>query len=203
MKLSIIIPYYKTYELTEQLFEVLLPQLTDETEVILVDDGTDDTRLDKYKRNNVHIIHSIKNSGGCATPRNIGLELSSGKFIAFIDSDDMVTSDYIEKIIDKINTSTFDYCYISWKYTNGKEVIIADERPDWNWCVWNTIYTRELIGSQRFNPNELYEDVDFNARVRTGKRENITDILYIYYGDRIDSLTDRIIKGIRTKDNLI
>ena len=202
MKLSIIIPYYKTYELTKKLLDVLIPQLTEETEVILVDDGTFDTRLDKYNSDKVRIIHSEKNSGGCATPRNIGLENSKGKFIGFIDSDDLVTDDYISKIIDKINTSTFDYCYISWKFLNGEEVIISDERPEWNWCVWNTIYKRDLIGEQRFNPKELYEDVDFNIRVRTGKRENITDILYIYNENREGSLTNLIGKGERTQEQL-
>ena len=204
MKLSIIIPYYKTYDLTVKLFDILIPQLTEETEVILADDGTFDTRLDKYNSDKVRIIHSEKNSGGCATPRNIGLENSKGKFIGFIDSDDLVTDDYISKIIDKINTSEFDYCLFSWQFSRLRKdkVIIEDNPPSWNWCVWNCIYKRELIGDKRFNPKELYEDVDFNTRVRKGKRENITDILYYYNDNRKDSLTDLIIKGERTQEQL-
>jgi glycosyltransferase involved in cell wall biosynthesis len=203
MKLSIIIPYYKTYDLTVKLFDILIPQLTEETEVILVDDGTFDTRLDKYNSDKVRIIHSEKNSGGCATPRNIGIDNSKGSFIGFIDSDDMVTNNYIDKIIEKINNGVFDYCFISWKSKNGREIIIRDDRPEGNWCVWNCIYKRELIGDKRFNPKELFEDVDFNTRVIEGKRENITDILYIYNENREESLTDLIARGIRTKDNLV
>lgn len=205
LKLSIIIPYYKTYELTQDLLTILIPQLTDETEVILVDDGTNDTRLDKYIRKNVHIIHNAINSKGCATPRNTGIELSKGKYIAFIDSDDLVTNDYISKIIDKINISTFDYCLMSWEAIGERtdKIIIRDNPPSWNWCVWNTIYNRDLIGNQRFNPKELFEDVDFNTRVRKGKRENIIDILYFYRVGRKDSLMYQITKGTRKKEDLL
>ena len=177
MKLSIIIPYYKTLNLTMKLLDVLTPQLTEETEVILVDDGTNEVELDVYKSNRVHIIHSEVNSKGCATPRNIGIDNSKGKFIGFIDSDDMVTNNYIDKIIEKINNSEFDYCLFSWKFNGIRkdEVIIEDNPPSWNKSVWNCIYKRELIGDKRFNPKELYEDADFNIRVRKGKKENIKD----------------------------
>lgn len=201
VKLSIIIPYYKTYELTEELFEVLLPQLTDECELILVDDGCNEERLDKYNSDKVKIIHNKVNSKGCATPRNTGIDLSQGKFIAFIDSDDMVVNNYIDKIINKINTSEFDYCFISWQFENGQQMIIKDNRLHENWSVWSCLYKRELIGNKRFNPKKLAEDKDFNLRVIEGKKENITDILYIYK-ERENSLMDLIKKGERTEDML-
>jgi glycosyltransferase involved in cell wall biosynthesis len=202
IKLSIIIPYYETLELTKRLFEVLLPQLTNETEVILVDDGCNEKELDVYSSDKVKIIHCEVNSKGCAIPRNIGLDNAKGKFIAFIDSDDMVTEDYIEKIMNKINTSDFDYCFISWKFRHGQQMIIKDDRLEENWSVWSCLYKRELIGNERFNPKKLAEDKDFNLRVIKGSRQNITDIIYIYYSDRRNSLMDLIDKGERTEDML-
>ena len=59
--LSIIIPYYKTYDETVRLLDVLIPQLK-ETEVILIDDGCHDERLDKYS-DKVNVIHSEENGG--------------------------------------------------------------------------------------------------------------------------------------------
>lgn len=59
-KLSIIIPYYKTYELTTILLDNLCSQLNDRTEVILIDDGCQELRLDKYP---ITIIHLEQNRG--------------------------------------------------------------------------------------------------------------------------------------------
>ena len=47
-KLSLIIPYYKTYDETKRLMDILIPQLTEETEVLLIDDGCHETRLNEF-----------------------------------------------------------------------------------------------------------------------------------------------------------
>lgn len=193
MKLSIIIPYYKTYDLTKKLLDNLTKQLTDEVEVILVDDGCDEKRLEKYP---IRVIH--QENGGVSSARNKGIDKANGEYITFIDSDDDVSEDYITKILDKINTSDFDYCYFSWR-AKGKlkgEYIIKDKPPSWNTSVWNCIYKRTLIGNKRFNKTkQISEDTDFNKEVRKGKKENIEDILYIYNSGREDSLTDLYSKG--------
>ena len=109
IKLSIIIPYYQ--KLNPKLFESLLPQLNDEVEVILVDDGCNNFELDKLP---IRVIHLPTNSGGASVPRNVGLDAAEGEFIAFIDADDFVSGDYIREILNKINSEQFDYCFISW-----------------------------------------------------------------------------------------
>ncbi|MBR2828593.1 MAG: glycosyltransferase [Bacilli bacterium] len=194
IKLSIITPYYNTFVFTKKLSEILSPQLTEEVEWIIVDDGTEDYQLDEL---NAKIIHLNENSGNASRPRNIGLDNAKGKYITFIDSDDLVESNYIEKIINKIDTEDFDYCYISWK-TKNCEYIIKEEPPEWNCCVWNCIYKKDIIGNERFNENyNLSEDKDFNIRVRKGKRTNIEDILYIYnWKERENSLSSLCAKGI-------
>ena len=63
VKLSITIPYYKTYELTVKLLDVLIPQLTNEVEVFLIDDGCNEKRLDEYK-DKINIKHCRTNKGG-------------------------------------------------------------------------------------------------------------------------------------------
>ena len=193
IKLSIITPYYNTLKYTQRLANQLSPQLTDEVEWIIVDDGTNEYELD-----NLHakVIHLPENSGNASRPRNVGIEASQGEFIAFIDSDDQVTNYYIEKVMNKINSEDFEYCYISWK-TKDSEHVITDEPPEWNHCVWNCIYKKELIGNERFNENyNLDEDGDFNNRVRKGKRANIEDILYIYsWKERDDCISNLIATG--------
>jgi glycosyltransferase involved in cell wall biosynthesis len=190
MKLSIIIPYYKTLDLTKKLLDKLVPQLTKEVEVILIDDGCNEKELDKYS---IQVIH--KQNEGPSVARNIGLDKASGKYIAFVDSDDMVSDNYISRILEEI-PKNYDYFYISWKNNKGDKYIIENEPPEFNKSIWNCVYKRELIGDKRFRENIQYgEDWDFNDRVRKGKKGNVTDILYTYNVGREESLTDLYCKG--------
>lgn len=189
IKLSIVIPYYNQKENIRKLIKVLDKQMTKEVEVIIVNDGTDDDFKDiEYPTNNFILCNLEENSGGASIPRNKGLDIAEGKYIAFIDSDDMVSEDYIPTILHK-TLKEWDYCYISWK-GKSNTIIMNNEPPSWNACVWNCIYKRDIIGNERFNPKlKIAEDKDFNNRVRKGKRANITKIIYYYNEDTPNSLT--------------
>lgn len=184
--LSIIIPYYKTYKETTKLLDILIPQLK-ETEVILIDDGCHEERLDKYK---INIIH-LKENKGLSYARNEGIRNAKGKYIVFVDSDDLVSSDYIDTLLNKIKISEFDYCYFSWKALNSDlQVIIKDEPPAWNLAVWNAIYKKDYV--EFFDDNvRIFEDVPWQQimRAKNGKKEIIDKILYYYNDGREGSLT--------------
>lgn len=186
--ISIIIPYYKTYEETEKLMKVLIPQLTDKVEIFLIDDGCHEKRLDKY---NINVIH-LEENRGLSYARNIGINNAKGKYIVFIDSDDLVSKDYIETLLDKIKTSEFDYCYFSWQSLNSDlQVIIEDNPPDWNLAVWNAIYKKDYV--ELFDNNvRIYEDIPWQQimRAKNGKKEIINKILYYYNDGRPGSLTN-------------
>ena len=186
-KLSIITPYHNVLKYTQKLAAILEPQLTNEVEWIIIDDGCQEKELDKLK---AKVIHLNQNCGAPSIPRNIGLDNAQGKFIAFIDADDLVYDNYIEKILNKINNEDFDYCFLSWK-SPTLDIVIEDLPPDWNFCVWNCIYKKSIIGEERFNPDLIiWEDGEFNNRVRKGKKSNITEVLY-YYNDTPNSLMKR------------
>lgn len=187
MKLSIITPYYETLRYTKRLAKILQPQLTEEVEWIIIDDGCNEIVLDNLPAT---VIHLDNNSGGASVPRNVGLDVAKGEYIVFIDSDDIVSNDYIETILEKIKEE-WDYCYMSWKSPQF-EIIIKDEPPIWNCSIWNCIYKRDLIGDERFDENlVIAEDYDFNKRVRKGKKANIEKIMY-YYSDTPNSLIKRV-----------
>ena len=197
--ISIITPYFNALDETKELAERLVPQLTSDVEWIIVDDGCNEKELDKIKNDNVTVIHLEDNSGGASTPRNVGLDSANGDYICFIDSDDMVSDEYVKKIVEKIQECNFDYCYLGWKSVSGRWTICG-EPPDWNCAVWCRMYKRSLIGDTRFNTNlVIAEDRDFNDKVIRGKSACISSVIY-YYNDNMEcSLTKR--KGRRMHKN--
>lgn len=199
IRLSIIIPFYNTLKLTKELLDILAPQLTDEIEVLLINDGGDTAGLELYS---VKIIDTC--NGGVSRARNIGLDNSIGKYIAFIDSDDKVSSDYIDIIMKKME-GDWDYCYIGWRAVGSRfaaQFVPGDEFQNdnyyawWSPSVWSCIYKKSLIGNARFNEDKVIaEDVEFSSRVRKGKRAIIKDIIYYYNTSRGNSLSDLHMKG--------
>ena len=174
MRLSIITPYYNTLEYTLKLAERLQPQLTKEVEWIIVDDGCNEKALDKLK---AKVIHLSSNSGGASRPRNVGLDVAKGDYIAFIDSDDMVRHDYIEKVLKSLNK---DIIYISWK-SQVHNIIIDKEPPQWNCAVWCRVYKREIIGKTRFREDlKTAEDWVFNQEIKPKTSCCIRNQIYTY-----------------------
>lgn len=175
IKLSVIIPYYKTYELTTILLDNLVSQLNSEVEVILVDDGCQEQLLDIYQ---INIIHLDQNRG-LSYARNKGLKVAQGRFITFIDSDDDIAPNYIETILKAIKEKEFDYCLFSWKSTRG-DIYNSRNLPKWNNAVWNCIYKKDKIGKFK-DGYQVIEDKEFNQEFRKGKAEYIDEVLYYYY----------------------
>lgn len=197
MKISIIIPSYNCGKYIPRLLASLEKQLTSEVEVLVVNDGsTDDTLAVLGQFKGIKVID--KPNGGVSSARNAGLEIAQGEYIAFIDADDMVSDNYVSEILSKINDND-DYFYISWKFTGNqdREVIIEEEPPLWNCCVWNTVFKKETIGEKRFDEKMNFaEDYDFNARVKKSemKRGNIRKVLYFYWSGREDGICMRRVR---------
>ena len=100
---SVIIPMYNSQRYIESCVMSVLNQSLKNLEVICVDDcSTDDTLkivAEIAKRDNrVRFAKLAKNSGGASEPRNTGMRLSRGKYIAFLDSDDMYTPTAMQEL---------------------------------------------------------------------------------------------------------
>lgn len=189
MKLSLIIPYYDTLEYTKKLMEVLIPQLNDEVEVLIIDDGCHEEELDQYISKNIRVLHKAVNSGNASSPRNLGLIEAKGEYIAFIDSDDMVTNDYIERIMNAISNKS-DIIFLSWKSVKQK-IIMTTKPPQWNCSVWCRVYKREIIGNTRFDENlRIAEDWKFNQAIKYKTSVCIRKPIYLYNWGRKGSLTN-------------
>ena len=122
MKLSIIIPYYNVAQYTDELLDCLAPQITDDVEVILVDDGSDISYKTKYEWCKVY----RQKNKGVSGARNKGLELSQGEYVAFIDSDDLFyDSDSLEMLYTSLDE---DYDMVSGgEYEEDRSLFFINE----------------------------------------------------------------------------
>lgn len=202
MKLSIIIPAYNAEPYIDHLIQNLKPQITDEVEVIVIDDGSKTPYLPPYKW--IH-VERFEDNRGVSAARNHGIDLAQGDYIAFIDADDLVAENYIQLILDKIDAEHFDYCYMSWK-TIGHDwnytvqlKSIEDKFPPFNLCVWNRIYKRSMIGNIRFNERKrVAEDAEFIHALDEAnhKKAFIPQLIYEYRSDTPGSITKRFKQGL-------
>lgn len=166
------------------MLEELIKQLNNEVEVFLIDDGCNEKRLDKYK-DKINIIHLEKNHG-VSKSRNEGIKKAKGKYIGFIDSDDLITSDYIKTLLEAINVTEADLIYMDWVDMHTGDII---RRPS-NFAPWRSIYKKDILPF--FNENIRHsEDVPFQDEVEKEKRTKfyIDKVLYIYNSGREGSLT--------------
>ena len=103
--ISVIIPIYKVEEYLYDCVTSVINQTYTSLEIILVDDGSPDNcpqMCDDWakKDSRIRVIH--KKNGGLSDARNAGIEISTGEFIAFVDSDDYVENDWLELLFKAI-----------------------------------------------------------------------------------------------------
>lgn len=204
MKLSIIIPYYNAKEYTDELLDVLSPQMTDNIECILVDDGSEKPFKTKYKWCKVF----RKENGGCSTARNVGLDNAVGEYISFIDADDLVPNYFVRKLLEAARTNP-DVIEFSWKSLSSTEGTQHNKKLNkptdrlTNPSVCTRAFKRSFIGNTRFNEKkDSTEDEDFSRRIGyldpTNKftRAIISDYMYYYRTAVTNSKIKRFKKGL-------
>lgn len=204
MKLSIIIPCYNSEPYIDELLKCLAPQLTDEVEVIVIDDGSDFPFLSPFPGIKVY----RKENGGVSSARNLGLKKAKGQYIVFIDSDDIVSDDYIRQVFKSIESEP-DTVYISWKHLSGPIGKIIESEQDefnpYNRCVWNRVFKKTYIKGMKFNEEmQVAEDDDFLNRLPApASKTYISKPIYIYRSGRKGSLTDRARNGEFQKPDIV
>ena len=121
-KVSIIVPIYNVEKYLDRCMQSLLNQTLKDIEIIMVDDGSLDNcpqMCDEYakKDKRVRVIH--KKNAGLGYARNSGLEIATGEFVAFVDSDDYVELDMYEKLYETAKTTCSDTVFCGFKKQYG------------------------------------------------------------------------------------
>lgn len=180
MKLSIIIPIYRTQDTLERCLESVLKQSFTDYEIILVDDESPDDCpwiCDKYAKNypNVKVIH--KKNGGLSDARNAGIKLSKGEYITFIDSDDAIQEDTLLLLMTELekypHTDILEYPIFERKGNSQKEHLLTFQPKEYQDPIdyWfseqaymhtyacNKIFNRKLFENIQFPIDKTFEDV--------------------------------------------
>ncbi|MBQ7889465.1 MAG: glycosyltransferase family 2 protein [Erysipelotrichaceae bacterium] len=165
--ISIIVPVYNAEKYIERCLESLIHQSYENLEIIVINDGSKDESEGVISRylNDSRIVYFSQQNQGIGLTRNYGLELVHGKYFCFVDSDDYVASDFVEKLHEVIVSSNADLVWCDYVHVfNGKtqvihqrpEEILKFEYP----CLWNKMYKTALFKENRLIfPDSWYEDL--------------------------------------------
>ena len=201
---TVIMPLYNIGECLRHSVKSVQEQTYKNLEIILIDDGSSDNTLAisyELAKNDdrVHVIH--KENEGVSSARNIGIDNANGKYIAFVDGDDIVAPTYIESLIKAGNGKILTVCMheritdYSFRFRepnnqhitlNAKECAYRLLKGAFPVGVWASLYSRDCIGSLRFLKSICNnEDKLFLYQYLLNNEESevsfINDKLYGYY----------------------
>jgi glycosyltransferase involved in cell wall biosynthesis len=173
VKLSVVVPIYNAEAYLEECLNSLIVDNKD-IEYILINDGSKDSSYkicEKYKNENVQLFNN-KNKG-VSYSRNFGVEHASGKWVMFLDSDDLLSDGWdktIEKYFDCDDDVIFFSSFLDENINNRKEILLqcmGYENNNNNFASpWSKIYRRNFLQEERitFNNNIINgEDMLFNC----------------------------------------
>lgn len=216
MKLSVIILAFRTEETLTRCVESVTSQSYKDMEIVLIDDGSPDqcgTLCDQLAANDdrIKVIH--KTNGGVSDARNRGLEVATGNYITFVDSDDELTPGTYKPLMQLISNhpeyDLVEYAF-DWKYFTHKEKHVCfgehtyrDMSEYWHTTQaynhafpWNKIYKRELFKGITYPLNTVFEDVwVFPALLANTKVLHTTDLGSYRYYDNPRGITNNVKKA--------
>lgn len=183
-KISVIIPAYNVKPYIKKCVKSVINQSYKNLEIIIIDDGsTDGTSIlcDELKKIDNRIIVLHQQNKGLSEARNAGLNIATGEWIAFLDSDDWVDAQMYERLLKLAQKYDADisscssrnvYRDMNTNEQDERERIFVFEREKIieglitqemiRYEVWNKLWKRDLIADTRFVPGQISEDVHFD-----------------------------------------
>ena len=213
--ISVVIPVYRVEQYLRRCVDSVLAQTYTQIEVILVDDGSPDgcpAICDAYAREDgrVRVIH--QKNAGLSGARNRGIEAAEGEWLAFVDSDDYLAPEFLERLYRACVDTDSEMSVCRWEYVkgeqpipecgsgavrtySGREMLANLYRPDGAYFVvaWNKLYRRELIELHglRMDPKVRWcEDFMFNLE-------------YIRYAARFYALDEPVYYYVKNPQSLV
>lgn len=214
-KISVIIPCYNVEQYVRQCVDSVCNQTMQDIEIICVDDGsTDGTSeiLAQYALKDARIIIVSQENGGLSAARNAGLNIACGEYVAFLDSDDFIASDYYGSMYDRAKTYDADLVigndifywddmgmsfgfthYQNFRPKSYKSISNpTDKYTMLTACaVWNKLYRRKFIADNKlcFYDGKHIEDMPFTfMSVALSKKIAFQPFAFLFYRQRPGSI---------------
>lgn len=206
-KVSIIMPAYNAEKYISKCIESIINQSIKEWELIIIDDGSTDSTgqiCEGYKKNDTRIQVFHQKNSGVSIARNKGIENAGGTYIAFVDSDDILTPDSLKNRIQLIKDSDMAIAAYEiidqheknikrmpeckkyfWNRNQGLHNVIIGEEIGYQGYLWNKLFVRKIImdNELKFLPGIAYnEDRLFIVEyLLCSKKIHLNDeIVYVY-----------------------
>lgn len=202
-KITVIVPVYRVESYLEKCVDSILNQSYTNLEIILVDDGSPDKCpeiCDRYaeKDSRVKVIH--QKNGGLSCARNAGIEIATGEYIGFVDSDDYIDSRMYESLYYGLKKSGADIA-ICGHYVERENRLSIETPPCDNvkeltskaaldWLIedvyiksyaWDKLYRRVFFESIRYPAGRNYEDIAVTYRLFDRAKKIVMIPEYLYY----------------------
>ena len=202
--ISVIIPVYKVENYLCRCVDSVLEQTYTNMEIILVDDGSPDNcpvMCDEYARQDsrVKVIH--QENAGLSGARNAGIDMAQGQWLAFVDSDDYLAADFLERLYQACVDTGSSLSVCRWEYVRGetipehgtgetrvytgREMLANLYVPDGAYFVvaWNKLYRKELFEDIRYPLGRIHEDEATTYRIydKVKKAAYLDRSLYGYF----------------------
>lgn len=196
-KISVIVPIYKVENYLHRCVDSIINQTYTNLEIILVDDGSPDNCpmiCDEYakKDSRIRVVH--KKNGGLSDARNAGLDIATGEYIMFIDSDDFVDTEMMGSMMRNMIDDNVDMVVCNIKYVYEDREVVKYNQSDRildryeameeylkdgvvQAVAWNKLYKKSLINNMRYKVGKTNEDEFFTYKI-VDKTEKI------YYNSR-------------------
>lgn len=216
-KISVIVPIHNVDKYLSKCINSILNQSFKNLEIILINDGSSDNSADiceYFAKKDRRIVLFHQSYQGVAEARNRGLDLASGEFIGFVDSDDWIEHDMFEFLYLNLINNNVDITICNYKsvdtdgsllYCDKKNKLLMNNPAalehyltDNQNYLWNRLYKRHLFAGVRFPKNRVFEDVFIGYRLI----EQANNILILpeckyYYVSHKDSITKRAFSSSR------
>lgn len=201
--ISVIVPVYNAEKYIKKCIESIISQTYQNMELILINDGSKDLSLqicEEFAKKDQRIKVYDRANGGASAARNTGLTKASGDYIVFVDSDDFVTSTYLENLYLAAKIGNYDIVQCNLEEVNNSKLSINNVIFDkmhvqeiskkqalndrvYKVTIWGKIYSSFLFDDFKFREGEIYED-DASYYIFVDKAKKIAilnETLYYYY----------------------
>lgn len=218
--LSIVVPVYNVQEHLRECLNSLLAQDVDDSqyEIVCINDGSKDLSgdiLDEYQKKDkkIKVLHT--ENGGVSSARNKGIDLANGKYIWFVDSDDMIRENCLQLILELLKThepsaiqiKEIASVSVEWEPLQSKDYFIAEHSIGFHGGAWATIINLNIVKENNLSFDEelsIGEDNLFHLSYYLNSSGNticIKDECY-FYRQREGSAMTTILPNKRVKNNL-